>query len=69
VPTLTVGGALDGVARVTRVGAEAYYKQVAAAADPAAAARAFPVVVIDGVSHVQVGWGCFPPRDHSGQPV
>jgi len=53
VPTLTVGGSLDGLARVTRTVAESYYHQVSKAAQ----GRDFPVVVIEGMNHYQWGSG------------
>lgn len=49
VPTLTMGGSLDGLARVTRTVAEAYYHQVKRGAQ----GREFPVVVIEGMNHAQ----------------
>jgi hypothetical protein len=48
VPTLTIGGELDGLSRVTRI-AEAFYQQVTVQQHGAQ----FPVVVLPGVSHFQ----------------
>lgn len=69
VPTLTIGGELDGLARVTRI-AEAFYTQML---DPAAPVlfnpslstgndllNAFPVTVIEGVTHMQFASGTPP---------
>lgn len=49
VPTLTMGGSLDGLARVTRTVAESYYQQI----ELAGQAKDFPVVVIEGMNHWQ----------------
>jgi len=49
VPTLTLGGSLDGLARVTRTVAESYYQQITIAGR----AADFPVAVIDGMNHYQ----------------
>jgi hypothetical protein len=51
VPTLTLGGELDGLSRVTRI-AESYYNQITVAQR----SQLYPVVVLPGVSHFQV---CF----------
>lgn len=51
VPTLTIGGELDGLSRVTRI-AEAFYQQVTVQQRGAQ----FPVVVLPGVSHFQARW-------------
>lgn len=53
VPTLTMGGSLDGLARVTRTGAEAYYQQITKAGRP----QDFPVVVVEGMNHQQFASG------------
>lgn len=55
VPTLTMGGSLDGLARATRVLAESYYQQIALAGQ----GEDFPVAVIEGMNHYQ--WGSGPP--------
>lgn len=49
VTTLTMGGSLDGLARVTRAVAESFYQQITLANQ----AKAFPVVVIEGMNHWQ----------------
>jgi len=49
VPTLTVGGSLDGLARVTRTVAESFYQQITVAGQEAN----FPVAVIEGMNHFQ----------------
>ncbi|RYG67454.1 hypothetical protein EON64_07390, partial [archaeon] len=51
VPTLTVGGELDGLCRITRI-AEAAYSQIDLAADPQQAAVTMPVTVIAGLNHM-----------------
>ena len=51
VKTLTVGGELDGLSRITRM-AEAYYHGVLFPRHPG-----FPVVVFNGVSHMQFASG------------
>jgi len=60
VPTLTIGGELDGLARVTRM-AEAFYTQLL---DPSQNQTAnmptFPVTVIAGLSHMQFASGTPP---------
>jgi len=47
-PTLTIGGELDGLCRVTRI-TEAYYQQVVMHQ----LSKTFPVVVLSGTSHFQ----------------
>lgn len=59
VPTLTVGGELDGLTRVTRI-MEEYYHRIFMATDMQAAIRSFPVVVIKGMSHFQFASGDIP---------
>eukprot|EP00475_Leptophrys_vorax_P006607 TRINITY_DN1410_c0_g1_i3.p1 TRINITY_DN1410_c0_g1~~TRINITY_DN1410_c0_g1_i3.p1 ORF type:complete len:532 (-),score=137.41 TRINITY_DN1410_c0_g1_i3:69-1664(-) len=59
IPTLTVGGELDGLFRVTRV-AEEYYNAIHLAADYQTAATNFPVVVIEGMNHFQWATGSMP---------
>eukprot|EP00808_Paulinella_micropora_P015800 g6951.t1 len=54
--TLTVGGELDGLTRVSRL-AEAYYTQITTSIDPKEAAVQFPVVVLPGVTHMQFASG------------
>lgn len=57
VPVLTVAASLDGLARVTRVGAEAYAAQDAGGAG----AASFPVTVVRGASHASFFTGSPPP--------
>lgn len=60
VPTLTIGGELDGLARVTRM-AEAYYTQIQdPTQDITIAKTTFPVTVIEGVTHMQFASGTPP---------
>jgi hypothetical protein len=56
VPSLTVGGELDGLARLSRV-VEALYTQVTFSEDPGAAARFMPVTVVGGMNHMQFASG------------
>lgn len=56
VPTLTVGGELDGLCRCTRV-AENWYRYIEQATQPAAATTRFPVVIIPGMTHMQFASG------------
>ena len=56
VPTLTVGGELDGLTRITRM-MEGYYHQVLLAPSSSAAIQDFPVVVLEGVTHMQFASG------------
>jgi hypothetical protein len=60
VPTLTIGGELDGLCRLTRI-AEALYTQVTFSGDPVAAAQALPVTVIAGMNHYEFASGSSPP--------
>ncbi|MDJ0796563.1 MAG: hypothetical protein QNJ51_06955 [Calothrix sp. MO_167.B12] len=55
VPTLTIGGTLDGLARITRIAAAYWYQQI----NPSQPTDGenFPVVVIDGASHMQFASG------------
>ena len=55
VPTLTIGGELDGLTRVTRI-MEAYYHQVLNITDQTALTN-FPVIVINGMTHFQFASG------------
>ena len=55
VSTLTLGGELDGLTRVTRI-MEEYYHRILMAKD----AQAFPVAVIEGMSHFQFASGNIP---------
>lgn len=56
VPTLTIGGELDGLARVTRI-MEEYYHRIIHASSMEVAVKNFPVTVISGMSHFQVASG------------
>jgi len=53
VPTLTMGGSVDGLARVSRTGAEAYYHQVSKANET----TKFPVISVKGMNHQQFASG------------
>ena len=69
VHTLTIGGELDGVARLTRI-MEEYYHRVQVATDPTKAVSTFPVVVVRGMSHFQFASGTMPKtiKDRDFQP-
>ena len=60
VPTLTIGGELDGLSRVTRI-MEAYYHRILHAGDQQAAVKTFPVAVVEGMTHMQFASGDIPP--------
>ena len=55
VPTLTIGGTLDGLARITRIAAAFWYQQI----NPSQKSDLdrFPVVAIDGATHMQFASG------------
>ncbi len=55
VPTLTIGGTLDGLARITRIAAAFWYQQI----NPSESidVETFPVVAIDGATHMQFASG------------
>lgn len=55
VPSLTIGGELDGLSRVTRI-MEGYYHQVLHSPNPKATTYS-PVVVVEGLSHMQFASG------------
>merc|ERR1719498_1717338 len=57
VSTLTIGGEVDGLARVTRLAESVYQQQPQKLANVTGGADAFPVVVIEGVSHMQFASG------------
>ena len=59
VPTLTIGGELDGLTRVTRI-MEAYYHQILNAANQSTALMNFPVIVVNGMTHFQYASGSPP---------
>jgi hypothetical protein len=56
VPTLTVGGELDGLARLSRV-VEALYTQITFAENPVNASLYMPVTIVEGMNHMQFGSG------------
>ena len=56
IPTLTIGGELDGVCRVTRI-MEEYVHRIHAAENRTAAIKHSPVVVIRGMTHMQFASG------------
>lgn len=56
VPVLTVGAELDGLCRITRI-SEALYSQITFHANPDYATDNMPVVVIDGMNHMQFASG------------
>lgn len=56
-PTHTIAATLDGLARVTRVGAEAYYAQVELAENKTQAAIDMGVSIVKGMSHMQFASG------------
>jgi hypothetical protein len=57
---MTIGGELDGLARVTRM-AEAYYNQIATSdLGKEAATKTLPVTVVEGVTHMQFASGEIP---------
>jgi len=58
VPTASIGGELDGLARVTRF-AEAFYTQITDSSN-VENAMLFPVTVVEGVSHMQFASGSIP---------
>ncbi|MBE7383934.1 MAG: hypothetical protein F6J95_021270 [Leptolyngbya sp. SIO1E4] len=55
VSTLTIGGTLDGLARITRIAAAFWYQQINSS-QPTDIEN-FPVVAIDGASHMQFASG------------
>ena len=56
VPTMTIGGELDGLSRVTRI-MEEYYFRIHLAPDPDVALAKFPVMLVRGLSHLQFASG------------
>ena len=56
VPTLTIGGELDGLCRISRI-AEALYTQVTFAEDPESALKMLAVTAIEGMNHMQFASG------------
>ena len=74
VPTLTIGGTLDGLARVTRIAAAYWYQQINAkyidgtnTKFPATDRYKFPVVVVEGASHMQFAKVPDTPQEFSKQ--
>lgn len=59
VPTMTLGGELDGLCRVTRI-MEEFYVRIVKAKDADTALSNFPVLVIKGLSHIQFASGPSP---------
>ncbi|CAM9266739.1 unnamed protein product [Ectocarpus fasciculatus] len=59
VPTLTIGGELDGLCRISRV-AEALYTQISFSQDPEVATLYMPVTTISGMNHMQFASGEVP---------
>ena len=57
VPTLTIGGELDGLCRVTRIMEEYYHRILHANTMPDTAVKNFPVTVVMGMSHFQFASG------------
>ena len=57
VPTMTIGGELDGLARVTRIMEEYYHRVLHASDERKIAPATFPVVVVEGMSHMQFASG------------
>lgn len=56
VPTMTLGGELDGLCRISRI-MEEFYFRITHAQDADTAASNFPVLVIRGLSHIQFASG------------
>ena len=59
IPTLTVGGELDGVCRVSRI-MESYYHSIIHTPNHTVGIRDFPVVVVEGMSNMQFASGAIP---------
>lgn len=59
VPSLTIGGELDGLCRISRI-SEALYTQVTYANSPSAAAKQMPVTVVEGMNHMEFASGVAP---------
>lgn len=56
VPSLTVGGELDGLARLSRI-VEALYSQVTFSENPSKATLFMPVTIVGGMNHMQFASG------------
>ena len=59
VPTMAIGGELDGLNRVSRM-MEEYYHRIAIAPDRQVAIAAFPVIVVKGMNHFEFASGSMP---------
>ena len=59
VPSLTVGGELDGLCRISRI-TEALYSQVTFSNDPKQAVVYMPVTIIPGMNHMEFASGEIP---------
>ena len=59
IPTMTIGGELDGLSRVTRI-MEEYYFRIQQASDPDTALASFPVLLVRGITHLQFASGAPP---------
>ena len=70
VPTITIGGELDGLARVTRIMEEYYHRVLHSTEEQKIASASFPVVVVEGLSHMQFASGDPPAlvKDRDLQP-
>ena len=70
VPTITIGGELDGLARVTRIMEEYYHRVLHSTEEQKIASATFPVVVVEGLSHMQFASGDPPAlvKDRDLQP-
>ena len=58
-PTLAIGGELDGLNRVSRM-MEEYYHRIAIAPDRQVAVATFPVIVVKGMNHFEFASGSMP---------
>ncbi len=61
IPTLTIGGGLDGLCHVTRI-MEEFYHRISSVADRESAIKSCPVVIVHGLSHIQFASGSNPPK-------
>ena len=59
VPTMAIGGELDGLNRVSRM-MEEYYHRIAIAPDRQVAIATFPVIVVKGMNHYEFASGSMP---------
>ena len=58
-PVLSIGGELDGLARISRF-AEAYYNQIEQNTDPNEAKKQLPITMVEGMTHMQFASGPIP---------